>query len=652
MKVNKISLYQEGGALDKTSTSVPVKEFSVEIQQRIESGEPPEQVLISYLQQGVPESELSLAFESAGYDPSSFVELMQSATQMMQQMQQAEQGQIEQAQPQEVDPAMQEQLMSELAQATSEQPQMQYGGNTTARGPLESKSIPRPLYIPPVPGQGNIIGAAYMLSDAIGEFGSKKDKNKDGLRDGTFQDWSAKKARYKQKQLGNRTYDVNYGDNDPSNYVPTWEDLSKGKLRTKEEYQNDLFENSQLTFNPETNKYDANIAASQLDLNTYGVDQRIKNGLGLKDFVGNIKNLSQEERDMIKSGMSYEPGQMLGQNSSTDASLLSPSELKNAQETYKQIMLGQISSMGDTEINKVDEEPIIKQPSNTRSIMQIPNSKKPIGTNQPSYKEWFIQNSKNPSIQGLSEQALKDMYDNQQFQYGGDIPKAQFNIPDNLFGGLTQDQLQNLQGFTDMIMSGPGTPDYQTGVQMVKDSQLQNRQPGLGPTPFQQQTSNATATTSKLKDFTGSDAENSTAFDTQLSDPTVTRKRNLGNAFDQVETFIKDNPAMQAFGDVSQAAVMGANFANEMFKQKEFNDYRNKLRNTTVADNVYLATENPVNKRGTFDVNSGLAEPDNLVDYYAQAMYGKEIYQEGGEVEIDPEMLAELIAAGADIEIL
>jgi hypothetical protein len=185
-----------------------------------------------------------------------------------------------------------------------------------------------------------------------------------------------------------------------------------------------------------------------------------------------------------------------------------------------------------------------------------------------------------------------------------------------------------------------------------------------------------------------------TAPQTVAQQPTVKRKRNLSNALDQAETFIKSNPAVRAFGDASAAAVMGANLVNEWFQEKEFQDYKNKLRNSTMADKAYLATTNPSNKRGTFDVNLGLAEPDNLVDYYAQAMYGKELYkkggeftphmmydpvsgkayeakveadhnrfakmgflhedemQTGGEVEVDNDTLAALIAAGADIEML
>jgi hypothetical protein len=179
-----------------------------------------------------------------------------------------------------------------------------------------------------------------------------------------------------------------------------------------------------------------------------------------------------------------------------------------------------------------------------------------------------------------------------------------------------------------------------------------------------------------------------------IADPEIKRKRSIDNALKQAETFVKENPLMRQYGAVSEGLVYGANFLNEFIKRNEFMDYKNDLRNSTMADKTMLTTQNPVNKRGTFDVNTGLAEPDNLVDYYAPAMYGKEMYKKGGEfephimydpktgkgyearvladhermaemgylhkdemsyggeVEVDNDTLAALIAAGADIEML
>ena len=106
-----------------------------------------------------------------------------------------------------------------------------------------------------------------------------------------------------------------------------------------------------------------------------------------------------------------------------------------------------------------------------------------------------------------------------------------------------------------------------------------------------------------------------------------------------------------------------------------------------MADKAFATVEDPSNARGTFDTNTGLMEPDNLVDSYNVAKKGGEFkphmmydpetgkgykaqkhedhlrmdrmgyihdkpMQRGGEVEVDNDTLAALIAAGADIEML
>ena len=61
-----------------------------------------------------------------------------------------------------------------------------------------------------------------------------------------------------------------------------------------------------------------------------------------------------------------------------------------------------------------------------------------------------------------------------------------------------------------------------------------------------------------------------------------------------------------------------------------------------MADNQFGVSE--VTDRGTYDTNTGLLMPDMSVT----TSYGKE----GGEVEVDDKTLKQLIAAGADIEII
>jgi len=680
MKANKKSLYQEGGSVAKDSINPVVSELSDVIKNNIESGGSPEEILKTFLLQGIPVDQLTLAFESAGLDPSLFGELLQNVEIMMAQEEQAQQ---QPQQPSPIEPSM-------MQPQNEEQPPMQYGGNVSSGYLSPTTQDERPIYMPPVPAKGNVLGAAFLLDDAAGKFFGTSDKDGDGLMDGTFKDWEAKNARYKQKQLDNKSYEVDFGSNNPNDYIVTAEDLDKGKLRTNEEIASDVAKYSRLNFDPESNKYTGALAFSENQAKTFGKNQN-KNTIALQDFINNISDYSKEDKEMLLEGMQYDKGRGMFMNEEGSFGSYSPGtqanltgrQRKAQQDSFRDIMLG-IQRLTPNAIPTLQiEESKAPVNSNQRSILTIPNSDKPMVANIPDFKEWYVKNSQ--SLMDKSKAEAKEIYNNTEFKYGGDLPKAQLGIPDmnSLSTFVNQYSLPDMNEY----LQNQGQSDYARDTQIVADAQLQQKQSNLGPTPFEKQTQEDFGlTTPSINNIETDIIEN--------VEPKVTRKRTIGNAINQVEDFVNYNPGMQAFGDVSDFAVKGANLVNEIFQQKEFDDYRNKLRNSTAADNIYLATENPVNKRGTFDANSGLAEPDNLVDYYAQAMYGKELYksggefqphmmfdpvsgkgykanveadhnrfaklgflhqdemQGGGEIEIDNDTLAALIAAGADIEIL
>ena len=109
-----------------------------------------------------------------------------------------------------------------------------------------------------------------------------------------------------------------------------------------------------------------------------------------------------------------------------------------------------------------------------------------------------------------------------------------------------------------------------------------------------------------------------------------------------------DSNFMQGFGDISEFAVEGAGVINDWFRQKNVQDARRENRKRfAVADNIYGTYEDPALKRGMWDVNTGQAqgEGDRTTSWSMTA-------KEGGEVNVNSEMLAALIAAGADIEML
>lgn len=135
-KINKKSLYQKGGNLNSPDSNALIESLSEEIQQRVKIGEPAEAILYSYLEQGIKQEQLALAFESVGYDPNAFVALMQSTEelinnqmQMQQQMEQMQNVENMQQAPQDIEQPPQ-QMMEEIPEGMI--PSMAYGGDMFA----------------------------------------------------------------------------------------------------------------------------------------------------------------------------------------------------------------------------------------------------------------------------------------------------------------------------------------------------------------------------------------------------------------------------------------------------------------------------------------------------------------------------------------
>ena len=116
----KKDLYNEGGAIDKTAVSAQLNQLTDLVRQRIETGQSHEEVLYSFLQEGVPQEQLALAFEGVGYTPEDFGNLMQNLEKMIQQAEQQKQMQAQQ------EAQMQAQQMQQIPQyGMNNQEQMQ-----------------------------------------------------------------------------------------------------------------------------------------------------------------------------------------------------------------------------------------------------------------------------------------------------------------------------------------------------------------------------------------------------------------------------------------------------------------------------------------------------------------------------------------------
>lgn len=138
-----------------------------------------------------------------------------------------------------------------------------------------------------------------------------------------------------------------------------------------------------------------------------------------------------------------------------------------------------------------------------------------------------------------------------------------------------------------------------------------------------------------------------------FADPKVKRKNKFWGSFN----YMMDSPGMEVFRDIGTAGVAAAGVINEMATARRAAQARQDMRTKlTLADRLYGTYEERDGDRGMWDVNTGLAQPDNLVVGYAQM--GKEVFMNPPApkkeeiVDLDMETITALIAAGADIEIL
>ena len=143
---------------------------------------------------------------------------------------------------------------------------------------------------------------------------------------------------------------------------------------------------------------------------------------------------------------------------------------------------------------------------------------------------------------------------------------------------------------------------------------------------------------------------NTTAGPTAPTTPTFEPpKVERTNKFEGGLNRLADSPVVQGYGKISDFAVKGADVINDWFRDKNVNQAREDNFNKLGADYQYATAEDAFNKRGLWDVNTGTAgsEGDRTVGLY-MSKYGGE----NNTVNVDSNILAKLIAAGADIEIL
>jgi len=507
-----------------------------------------------------------------------------------------------------------------------------------------------PLYINPMEFEYtndnfSLGKAAAVAYGGYKEFLSGKDQDKDGVKDGFFRD-GKKKAGIRDATRGDYyNYEITQDANDPNKYMADNTDLyntskGKGNLRTVDQYNKDVAANSRFNYNTNTHDYDFITSSRPIDERIYDSAAQ-KNAIAGKDYNA-ISAMDPDTRAMIMGGKDDPEGVRMG----IDKFGNGMSYLPGAKNPYEYD-----TYMGN---NKVGQNTMIPTKDNGQPAPGMFNTEPvsmmdaPVAPAAPakSFKDWYATGDVVRN-QGKSQEQLKSEYDSyliQGFEYGGDLDKAQVGPPNWLagLGDLNSFYNPTQQQGINNYFSGMGTTNYAQDTQAVANAQLQSQTPALGATPQQQQ----------MQDMFTPQVGEPTIFeqpaastDPSFEPPKVKRT----NKFEGGLNRLADSPVVQGYGKLSNFAVKGADVINDWFRDKKYNEAKEYNFNQLVADNQYATAEDPFNKRGLWDVNTGTAgsEGDRTTGLY----FGKY----GGEnntVNVDSNLLAKLIAAGADIEIL
>ncbi len=139
---------------------------------------------------------------------------------------------------------------------------------------------------------------------------------------------------------------------------------------------------------------------------------------------------------------------------------------------------------------------------------------------------------------------------------------------------------------------------------------------------------------------------------------------NVTNKLEGTLDRINDNPNFRAATSVSKSLVDVAKFANNIFDKRAYNDALDQMEERSGADYKYAVTTSGPFSEGFYDANSGQlqGEAERTPGYYMNfagspntygtAQDGLEMETGGEVVELSQDMIAQLIAAGADIEII
>ncbi len=698
MKVNNISLKQEGGQMTEQVEAQPqqqsvdpaVQQISDFISQAIEQGENPAEVVMTLVEQQVEQEIIGQALMMNGFEENDILSLFQQISQGQEEVSN-EPGSPDDlnSNPQEIsrnqsleeemqDPEMEmaksgieikpenegkftrwaeargmsvKEAASKVMANTNEYPpaivkmanfaknaagwnkqdggeNYQMGGGPQGKvGVVNNVGVRNtgmnwqkaPLYINPMEYEYSndnfsLGKAAAVAYGGYQEFLSGADKNEDGIKDGFFRDGNKKRVIRDATKGNYYNYKVTQDANDPNKYMADNIDLynaskNQGSLRTADQYNKDVLDNSRFNYNVNTNNYDVITSSRPIDKRIYN-SRSNKNALAGKDY-NYLKEMTSDKdaREMIMGTLDDPEGTRLGIDAYGQASSYAP----GANNPYEYNTYMGINRVGTNQnpmipagnIGKPAPRMFNTQPEKSSMMAAIPLSTPPNAV-QKSFEDWYATGDYIRN-QSKSPTQLKSDYKSyliQGFKNGGDIMQ---------FGGqpMSKNEWMNANGRGMIGQELMDENDYQTYLSTVN--------PATAP--------------------------QNTQLAATFKPPTVDRTNNFEGGLNR----FLDSPGVQGYLKASNFAVKGANVVNDWFRDKNVNKAREDNFNKLGADYQYATAEDPFNKRGMWDVNTGTAgsEGDRTTGLY-MSKYGGE----NNTVNVNSNLLAKLIAAGADIEIL
>jgi hypothetical protein len=370
--------------------------------------------------------------------------------------------------------------------------------------------------------------AANVLNEGYTNMFSGKDEDGDGVKDGSFRDWKGKTERNKANKLANTTYDV------------------------------------ELDFSQE-NKDAANAWKTQWDIENPE-----------KDALGNL--IEQQEID--------DQGNVIIKEQPIDAFT---SWLNKGSEGLKGKALETFNSLRNKYRNNKKEEVITVQKFGS----ELPKALFGFGKRANKAMEDPMSVAR---VAAGDFSAIQNLMMN-----GGPLTKAQYSVPDN---------------------GAPLATPVQGPITFEEWEALKNQSVSQESNPFVDQADatmpNPVTVTPASNPSTQRSAEDLFG---DIKGPEFTA--NTGGLEGATDRFI-NSKVMTAFGDVSDFAVKGADVVNDWFEDKNIKDAKDDMRANLTADNIYGTKTDAFNKRGTFDVNSGImgSEGDRTTGLYMSKQGG------------------------------